>query len=801
LTYDINLPETLPTGEYNIKVTGILEGYSADSIIIEGDDDAAAFTHINSEQPTNPVIGNIEPIGDGMVKVNLTNPPDCDGYIVNVYKDSEPTDIKGLTFGEDEDIILFGGKYDVPVFKTETGEDGVERLVLDDDGNPIKTDTVKKGLSYNVNYTLGISAYKVIGEKMYISGEVNSDKFEFTEPIATTITATGTPKPKTIEIDYMDGKFEMPYYKEKDIELELKAGGIDKIKGKWSLDKREDDDGYHGEITESTNTITIVLEDLAEGGHILEFNGKNDNNDSVSFSYVFTVDTMAPRLLIESPDNGGFFDNDKVLEIKGITDEDTTITIIRGKDSTELYKGKPTLDGDGRFVIELNNLPENYGSHNLTIIAEDVVGNKIKTDRTVVNKDLGKVTDWRLYAGEEDITDKNIMKKEGIKDTQLSLRGKVGGMSLQSVGSGSYLLIVDDPDIVSFSVFDNKGKAAIDDNNKLTVNEDSVGLVSGAVRISDTHSIYAGAYFDKDRIKEEKPKPDPDKSSDRERQSDPSLADPSKPTLPSFEEELPMPKGLPLPSYSVRDITTIKTAAGEKIYYNIPKDIDSNLVIVIYTTPEGEEILMPLSVVENGKLTFKAPYEGSYRIVESKVTFDDIQGHWGNADILYVAARGLFNGTSEGIFSPSVKLTRAMMVTVLGRLANANIDGLSSSFADVPEGTWYTAYVTWAKENGIVAGVGDNSFEPDREITRQEFCTILYRYMNRIGLKMETEKLPFADRDNVAQWAAEAMEACVGAGLIVGYDNKVRPEDSAMRSESATIFARLIRLLTTLDME
>ncbi len=820
LTYTIGkLPDTLPSGDYNIKVTGILEGYSADSIIIEGDDDAAAFTHINSEQPTNPVIGNIEPIGDGMVKVNLTNPPDCDGYIVNVYKDSEPTDIKGLTFGKDEDgkdedIILFGGKYEVPKFetKTEKDEDGNETktLVIGEDGNPIKTGTEKKGLSFNKDYKLGISAYKVVDERIYISGEVISDNFKFTEPKATTITATGTPKPEIIKIDHLGEKFDMPYYKEKDIKLELKAKGNDKIKGKWSLDKCEENDenkekGYHGEIIESeiANSFTINLKDLDEGEHLLEFNGKNDNNDSVSFSYVFTVDTMPPRLLIESPDNGGFFDNSEILEIKGITDEDATITVTRGKDS--IYTGKPILDGDGRFVIELNDLPKNYGSHNLTIIAEDVVGNKIKTDRTIVNKDLGKVTDWRLYAGDEDITDKNIMKKEGIGEAQLSLRGKTGGMSLQSTGSGSYLIIVDDPDIVSFDVFASKGEATIDSDNKLTVDADSVGLVSGAVRISDIHSIYAGAYFDKDRIKEEKPKPeptpDPDKSSDRERQSDPSLADPSKPALPSFEEELPMPKGLPLPSYSVRDITAIKAAAGEKIYYNIPKDIDPNLVIVIYTTPEGEEILMPLSVVENGKLTFKAPYEGSYRIVESKATFDDIQGHWGNADILYVAARGLFNGTSEGIFSPSVKLTRAMMVTVLGRLANANIDGLSSSFADVPEGTWYTAYVTWAKENGIVAGVGDNSFEPDREITRQEFCTILYRYMNRIGLKMETEKLPFADRDNVAQWAAEAMEACVGAGLIVGYDNHVRPEDSAMRSESATIFARLIRLLTTLDME
>ncbi len=801
LTYEISLPDTLPSGDYNIKVTGILEGYSADSVTT-----VETITHTNSKQPANPTIDKITGIGDGMVKVNLTNPPECDGYIVNVYKDNEPTDIKGLTFGKDENIILFGGKYDVPVFETEIGEDGVERLVLDDDGNPIKKDTVEKGLSYGVNYTLGISAYKVIGEKMYISGEVNSDKFKFTEPKPTTITATGTPAPeKTIKVNYMEeeeSEFDMPYYKEEDIEIELKAKGTDEIKGKWSLDKCEEnaeneEKGYYGEIADSTNSFTITLKDLAEGEHLLEFNGKNDTNDSVSFSYVFTVDTMPPRLLIESPDNGGFFDNDKVLEIKGITDEDATITIIRGKDSTELYKGKPTLDGDGRFVIQLDNLPKNYGSHKLTIIAEDAVGNRIKTDRTIVNKDLGSITDWKLYGGQEDITDKNIMEKGGISNIQLSLRGKVGGMSRQSVGSGGYELIVDDPSITSFSVFDNKGEATIDSNNKLTVNAGSVGVVSGALRISDTQSIYVGAYFDEERIKEKDPEKKPGSDSKDKKESKGR----TRLSPPTSETALEMPKSLPLPNYPVRTLGTVEATAGETVHYTIPDDVNPNLVVVIYTTPEGEEILLPLSMVADGVLSFKAPYKGTYHIGESSVFFKDIEGHWGNADILYVAAKGLFNGTADGIFSPDIKMSRAMVVTLLGRLANADTTGLTSIFEDVPEGTWYTAYVTWAKEKGIVTGINDKSFEPDREITRQELCTIIYRYLSLISAEVNTEELSFTDKDDIAAWAKEAMEVCAGSGLIVGYNNEVRPQHHTMRSEAATIFARLIRLLANMDME
>lgn len=809
LTYDLTLPDTLPSGSYYIKVTGILEGYVADSVTTD-----TTFNHTNSQQPTNPDINKIEAIGDGMVQVKLTKPTpvDCDGYIVNVYKDNEPTDIRGLSFGQDDDIIIYGGKYDVPVFETriEMDEEGnrTESLVLDENGNPIKKGTEKKGLDYGVSYSLGISAYKLDADgKIYMSGEVNED-FNFTEPTTTTINVSGTPYPTVLKIDYMGGKFDMPHYKAKDIELTLTAG--DSVTGTWSLDKR-DDEGYYEKIAAASKSINISLKDLAEGNHLLEFKGKNSNNDSVSLSYVFTVDTMAPRLLIESPDNGGFFDNGQDLEIRAITDEDATITVLRDKE--ELYKDKPELDGEGRFVIPLSDLPKNYASHKLTIIAEDALGNKTKADRSVVNRDLGRVQDWRLYANEDDITDKNIMKDgQGIQASHLSLRGHVATNPNLRSSQGAYGLIVNDPDIVSFNVAVQKGGAGIDDKDILTVEKDSVGVVSASMKISETHSILASAYFAFEENKEPipskpDPKPGPDSGGSSDagpagiKEPDPIPVPPTKPTPPSFDQDLPMPRGLSLPDYPVRDLATIEAGGGQKVVYDIGQDVDPNLVVVIYTTPEGEEILLPLTSVVDGKLNFKATLPGSYRIVESQVSFDDIQGHWGNADMVYVAARGLFKGTSDGIFSPSAKLTRAMMVTVLGRLANADIDGLTSSFDDVAEGTWYTAYVTWAKENGIVAGISDSSFAPDREITRQEFSTILYRYMNRIGVEIERKNLAFADNNNIAPWAREAMEACVGAGLLVGYDNQVRPGDHAMRSESATIFARLIRLLTKLEMD
>jgi hypothetical protein len=70
-----------------------------------------------------------------------------------------------------------------------------------------------------------------------------------------------------------------------------------------------------------------------------------------------------------------------------------------------------------------------------------------------------------------------------------------------------------------------------------------------------------------------------------------------------------------------------------------------------------------------------------------------------------------------------------------------------------------------------------------------------------ISAEVNTEELSFTDKDDIAAWAKEAMEVCAGSGLIVGYNNEVRPQHHTMRSEAATIFARLIRLLANMDME
>ncbi|MBQ3404592.1 MAG: S-layer homology domain-containing protein [Oscillospiraceae bacterium] len=166
---------------------------------------------------------------------------------------------------------------------------------------------------------------------------------------------------------------------------------------------------------------------------------------------------------------------------------------------------------------------------------------------------------------------------------------------------------------------------------------------------------------------------------------------------------------------------------------------------------------------------------------------------WYYDSVSWVSGRGIMNGTGQGCFSPDGDTSRAMMVTILWRAAGEPSATEPLSFADVPEGTWYTEAVRWAAQEHIVDGYSPESFGPDDPITREQLATILYRSALRQGADAESsaELDGFADADTVSPWAAEAMRWAVGAGLINGMgDGSLSPRTQASRAQVAAIIMR-----------
>lgn len=183
--------------------------------------------------------------------------------------------------------------------------------------------------------------------------------------------------------------------------------------------------------------------------------------------------------------------------------------------------------------------------------------------------------------------------------------------------------------------------------------------------------------------------------------------------------------------------------------------------------------------------------------------FSDVSEQDGCYDaVRYVYENALFKGTSDSAFSPDGSMTRAMFVTVLGRLAG--VDGASfagSAFADVAEGQWFTPYVAWASENGIVSGYSADAFGPEDPVTIEQALVILARYRtfdrpHRVcGVPKEDAFSAYADGGAVSDWAKNAVFEAISEGIYpVAPGREIRPGAQATRADVAGMLYQLSKL-------
>lgn len=179
--------------------------------------------------------------------------------------------------------------------------------------------------------------------------------------------------------------------------------------------------------------------------------------------------------------------------------------------------------------------------------------------------------------------------------------------------------------------------------------------------------------------------------------------------------------------------------------------------------------------------------------------FADVKsGSWYEAAVLYARANGFFDGTSATTFEPDGTMTRAMFVTVLGRMAGIKAAdyGGATGFADVKEGTWYAPFVKWAAQYGITTGTGSGKFSPDGEITREEMAVFFVRYFEafnaapKAGTAVTTKP---ADLDEVSSWARESVLKLWALGLLNGDGKSFAPKDKASRAQTAALCERTDR--------
>ncbi len=166
---------------------------------------------------------------------------------------------------------------------------------------------------------------------------------------------------------------------------------------------------------------------------------------------------------------------------------------------------------------------------------------------------------------------------------------------------------------------------------------------------------------------------------------------------------------------------------------------------------------------------------------------------WFYDAMAYVYENGIMAGTSDTTFEPDMLLDRAMAAQLFYNLEGKPAVTGDSTFTDVTSGHWAVDAITWAAQNDIVAGIGGGLYDPDSNVTREQFAVMLYKYARFKGYDLTAagDLTRFPDAGSISSWAETALSWANGNGLINGNeDGTLAPGGTATRAQAASILAQ-----------
>ncbi|GIP61125.1 fibronectin type III domain-containing protein [Paenibacillus woosongensis] len=179
-----------------------------------------------------------------------------------------------------------------------------------------------------------------------------------------------------------------------------------------------------------------------------------------------------------------------------------------------------------------------------------------------------------------------------------------------------------------------------------------------------------------------------------------------------------------------------------------------------------------------------------------KTGFKDIDKSFAKDAILSLYYKGIVSGVSETQFEPDRKVTRVEFASMLVRaleLQEASEDALT--FEDVQRTAWYAPELSAAVLNGVAHGFSDKQFRPQDPITREQAAKMIANAAYEKG-SMPAARIKFKDADLIASWAKSEVAALTSEQIITGYpDETFKPKRDLTRAECAVLIYRALNLM------
>ncbi|QZY54098.1 S-layer homology domain-containing protein [Crassaminicella profunda] len=183
-------------------------------------------------------------------------------------------------------------------------------------------------------------------------------------------------------------------------------------------------------------------------------------------------------------------------------------------------------------------------------------------------------------------------------------------------------------------------------------------------------------------------------------------------------------------------------------------------------------------------------------IMEYNKKFTDLDGHWAKETIEILASRQMISGDEEGKFRPNMGITRAEFATLITKMLNLEIGTKETGFEDIKINDWYAPYIASARSAGIVSGVSDTKYEPNRIVTRQEMTAMVVRaYKNIEDVKVDIDTIKkFKDNNQIADWAKKDVYTAKHLKFVRGRSKEIfAPTSETLRGEAAILIYSLLK--------
>ncbi|WP_411735170.1 S-layer homology domain-containing protein [Paenibacillus sp. M2] len=236
----------------------------------------------------------------------------------------------------------------------------------------------------------------------------------------------------------------------------------------------------------------------------------------------------------------------------------------------------------------------------------------------------------------------------------------------------------------------------------------------------------------------------------------------------------------------------------------LPGNVDPNQITTgVVVDAEGTVRHVPTKITQvNGvyHAQINSLTNSVYAVIWHPHIFNDVAQHWAETEVNDMGSRMVIEGITDTTFEPNRGVTRAEFAAIMVRGLGIKLGEQINSFQDVNGSEWYSDAVNTAASYGLIDGYEDGTFRPQTQITRQEAMALIARAMSVTGMETAASAAniqqwsDYADAEQVANWAKEAVAASISTGLVSGRgQDTIAPNQSITRAETAVIIRRLLQ--------